>query len=153
MMRGGNTAATVAIGNSPIEIPPVAPAAWAGFVMHHAFIAPVAAKLGSTSVALVNSSIVPAGALDHTGATVIEVPAADIAQEVGNILAASMVLLGAMASSTGIVGLDALLDAVAVVVPPYRRQHIEVNQVALRAGYTRFPALVAPAWTTAKVSP
>ena len=31
-------------------------------------------------------------------------------------------------------------------VPPYRRQHVEANERALRAGFDAVEALAAPAW-------
>jgi Pyruvate/2-oxoacid:ferredoxin oxidoreductase gamma subunit len=67
------------------------------------------------------------------------------AKEAGSALAAAMVLLGTLAGATGLVGLDALQAAVAEVIPPYRAQHVEVNQRALAAGHALAPA-AAPAW-------
>ena len=78
-------------------------------------------------------------------AMVIEVPATDIAVEAGNGLAASIVIAGAFAAVTGIVGLDALEDAVLASLPSYRARHAELNARALQAGFSAAPAMSVPA--------
>ncbi|MBV8958523.1 MAG: 2-oxoacid:acceptor oxidoreductase family protein, partial [Actinobacteria bacterium] len=72
--------------------------------------------------------------------------ATELATQVGNPLSAAMVMAGAYAASTGLVALDALVDAVAASLPPYRQQHVDVNVAALRAGYDDAPRDIAPAW-------
>lgn len=145
MMRGGNTDATVVIGTASIESPPVAPTTWAALVMHHQYVAPLLTKLRDDSVVFVNSSVVPRAALGNAAGHVVEVPAVDIAQGVGNMLAASMVLLGALAGSTRLVSLDALRAAVTAVIPPYRSQHVALNQEALASGFA-LSTTYAAAW-------
>lgn len=148
MMRGGNTDATVVLGRGPVDVPPVAPTAWAGLVMHHDYVAPLADRLTSDSVVYVNASVVPADTLAGRPGTVVPIDAVEGAKEAGSILAAAMVLLGALAGGTGLVGLDALQAAVAEVIPPYRTQHVEVNQRALGLGHALAPP-APPAWPTA----
>jgi 2-oxoglutarate ferredoxin oxidoreductase subunit gamma len=58
----------------------------------------------------------------------------------------SMVMLAAFCNTTGIVGLDALIEAMRASIPPYRTQHIEGNVRALRAGWDLLPAGAYPAW-------
>ena len=135
MMRGGNTDATIVLATHAVDAPPVAPNAWAALVMHHEFLAPLAAKLTPDSVTFANTSVVPEAALADLPGTVVGIAATDEAQRLGNALAASLVLLGALAGSTGLVGIDALTDAVAAVIPSYRAQHVAGNQAALRHGF------------------
>jgi 2-oxoglutarate ferredoxin oxidoreductase subunit gamma len=135
MMRGGNTDATIVVATHAVDAPPVAPSAWAALVMHHEFLAPLAVKLTPDSVTFVNTSVVPEAALAALPGTVVRVAATDEAQRLGNALAASLVLLGALAGSTGLVGIDALTAAVATVIPSYRSQHVAGNQDALRHGF------------------
>ncbi len=61
-------------------------------------------------------------------------------------MSAFMVMLGSYAAITGLVGIEALCGAMAASLPPYRRQHVEANEKALRAGCDRGPAGAAPAW-------
>ena len=63
----------------------------------------------------------------------------------------AMVMLGAFATNTGIVGLDALIQAMADSIPPYRTQHIAANERALSAGAELLPANEQPAWEAARV--
>jgi 2-oxoglutarate ferredoxin oxidoreductase subunit gamma len=59
------------------------------------------------------------------------VPAADIAEGLGNPIVANMVTLGALAKQTGIITVDQLRDAVRAVMRP---QLQEINLKALDAG-------------------
>ena len=70
-----------------------------------------------------------------------------MAIELGNVMAASVIMVGALSALTGLVSLDALDAAVPRALPPYRSQHIERNQRALRAGFDAVPRDAVPAWT------
>jgi 2-oxoglutarate ferredoxin oxidoreductase subunit gamma len=82
---------------------------------------------------------------------VVELPATDLAVELGNIMTASMVMVGAYAAVTDLVPLDALVDAVVASLPPYRARHAGLNQDALRAGHEAAPDVRVPAWEGAPV--
>jgi Pyruvate/2-oxoacid:ferredoxin oxidoreductase gamma subunit len=148
MMRGGNTDASLVIGDSDISAPPVPPAAWAAIVMHHEHAPAMLTKLRPDGVAFINTSVVE-GALGTGQATVVDVAATDIAVEVGNIITASLVMLGSVAAATGIVDLASLEAAVVEALPPYRRQHATLNIEALRAGFSAVTPATRPAWTAA----
>ena len=78
----------------------------------------------------------------------VEIPATDLAVDLGNIMTASMVMLGAYVAATDMVSFDALDAAVAESLPPYRTQHVALNVAALAAGRDAAPdadrARVAP---------
>ena len=74
-----------------------------------------------------------------------------MANEVGNVLAASMVITGAFCALTQLVPCDALVEAMRQSIPSYRTQHIETNERALRAGFELLPANAYPAWEVARV--
>jgi Pyruvate/2-oxoacid:ferredoxin oxidoreductase gamma subunit len=76
---------------------------------------------------------------------VVEVPANDIALTLGSAMAASMVMVGAYAGATGLVGLASLAAASRASLPSYRTQHAALNDEALRAGFESVP-LTVPAW-------
>jgi 2-oxoglutarate ferredoxin oxidoreductase subunit gamma len=57
-----------------------------------------------------------------------------------------MVMVGAFAAITGLVTLDGALDGMRESIPPYRQQHIESNERAIRAGWDSTAKLAAPAW-------
>jgi 2-oxoglutarate ferredoxin oxidoreductase subunit gamma len=147
VMRGGNTDATVVVADGPIEAPPIVSRTWSVIAMHHEFWEPLAPRLRPGGLAVINSTVFEADhGLDPETYRVVEVPATEAAAELGNLMAASMVVLGAYASVTGIVGLDATLEAMAESIPPYRRQHLPLNEAALRAGWGMVEPMTAPAW-------
>jgi 2-oxoglutarate ferredoxin oxidoreductase subunit gamma len=144
-MRGGQTEASVVVGDGPLRALPILPSTWSALVMHPKYWAPVRAKLRAGGVVVANGTLVEDGTLGFDGATFL-VPAGDIASGLGAPMSAGLVLLGAYAAVTGLVGLDALVAAMTRLVPPYRSQHIAKNEAALRSGYDSVPALAAPAW-------
>ena len=147
MMRGGNTEATVVIADGAIEAPPTVGRGVVGDRhaprLLGAHVAPAAAR--------------EPGAGQHDGVrgrrstgrrcTVVEVPATDLAVDLGNIMTASMVMLGAYVAATGLVALDALDAAVAESLPSYRTQHVARNVAAHRGRLRRrTPRGSSPAW-------
>jgi Pyruvate/2-oxoacid:ferredoxin oxidoreductase gamma subunit len=144
-MRGGNTDSTLVVADAPIATPPIVSRTWSALAMHHQFWLPLRAKLRPGAVVVLNATLFE-GEVDRTRYRVFEVPATRLASELGSPLAASLVLIGAFARLTGIVGPAALELGLGESLPPYRRQHLERNQAALRAGYEAAPADAAPAW-------
>ena len=147
MMRGGNSDSTIVVADGAIQAPPLLSHAWSAVVLHHKFWEPLAPKLRTGSVVLLNSSLFE-GALDRATLRVFDVPATDMASELGDPMGAAMVLVGAYAAVTGLVGLDALVEGMRRSIPPYRAQHVPANDAALRAGYldAGVERLAAPAW-------
>jgi 2-oxoacid:acceptor oxidoreductase gamma subunit (pyruvate/2-ketoisovalerate family) len=148
MMRGGNTDATVVIADGPVQAPPTVPHAWSAIVMHHDYWSFVREKLRPGTVLMVNTTVFR-GAIEREGLHVFDVAATDIAVDVGNIMTASVVMIGALSALTGIVSLESLLAAVPQALPPYRTQHIALNQAALQAGFDAVDKNVVPAWSVA----
>jgi Pyruvate/2-oxoacid:ferredoxin oxidoreductase gamma subunit len=144
MMRGGNTDSTVVVGDGPIEAPPVVSKTWSSIAMHDEFWAPIEPKLRPDALVLVNDATFTTDI--QAPVTVIRVPATNVATDLGNPLGGSMVMLGAYAATTGMVALDSLIEAMRESIPPYRTQHIEANEKALRAGWDLLPANAHPAW-------
>jgi Pyruvate/2-oxoacid:ferredoxin oxidoreductase gamma subunit len=146
MMRGGNTDSTVVVGDAPIASPPVVSRAWAAIAMHDDYWAPVVAKLRPGALALVNDTTFTAEA--PPGIVLHRVPATTVAADLGNALGGSMVMLGAFCATTGIVGIDSAIEAMRASIPPYRTQHIEANERALRAGAELLSRNEYAAWET-----
>jgi len=144
MMRGGNTDSTVVVGDGPIEAPPVVSNTWSAIGMHDEFWAPVEPKLRPDGLVLVNDDTFTTEIAAPV--TVIRVRATNVAADLGNPLGGAMVMLGAYAGTTGIVGIDSLVEAMRASIPPYRTQHIAANETALRAGWDLLPASAHPAW-------
>jgi Pyruvate/2-oxoacid:ferredoxin oxidoreductase gamma subunit len=144
-MRGMNTDGTVVVGDEPVQSPPLLSRAWSAIAMHDRYWGPVAPKIRDRGVVVVNDTTFGSD-LDDLPARSFRVRASELAAEVGNELSASMVLLGAYAGLTGLVTLDALHAGMRESVPAYRRQHLEINERALNAGFDAVDRLTAPAW-------
>jgi Pyruvate/2-oxoacid:ferredoxin oxidoreductase gamma subunit len=133
-MRGMNTDATVVIGDGPLQAPPLISHTWSAIGMHDKFWEPVARKLREGALILVNDATFETE-LDGSRYRVLRVPATDTADTLGNPLGGSMVMAGAYAAVSGLVGLDALVDGMRESIPPYRTQHIAANETAIGAGF------------------
>jgi Pyruvate/2-oxoacid:ferredoxin oxidoreductase gamma subunit len=145
-MRGGNTESTVIIGDGPLISPPIVSHVGTALVMHHQFWTTTRAKLRPRALVILNSSLFE-GEFDRASHRVVEIPATELAAEAGSPLAASLVLLGAYARVTEIVGLPALTQGLRESLPSYRAQHLPLNEKALRLGYDQSPATCLPAWS------
>jgi Pyruvate/2-oxoacid:ferredoxin oxidoreductase gamma subunit len=145
-MRGMNTDGTVVVGDGPIQSPPLLSTTWSAIAMHDRYWAPIAPKVRDGGVVVVNEATFGAP-LDDTRYHVYRVRATELAAQAGDELATSMVIVGAYAAVTGLVGLDALLAAMRESVPAYRRQHLERNEAALRIGAEALDSLAVPAWS------
>lgn len=145
MMRGGNTDASVVVGDAPLQSPPLVSHAWSAIAMHDEFWGPLARKLRPGALVLVNDATFTT-LLDTAAHRVVRVPATEVAAELGNPLGASMVMTGAYAGITGLVTLDGAIAGMRESIPPYRKQHVEANEAALRAGFEHVDRLSHPAW-------
>jgi Pyruvate/2-oxoacid:ferredoxin oxidoreductase gamma subunit len=147
-MRGGNTDATLIVGDGPISAPPIVSKSWAGVGAHPAHWDAVRAKLRAGGVAVWNADLFGDSA-DPGEALAVPVPATSLAASLAAPQALSLVLIGALAGASGLVGLDALVAAMVEALPPYRREHAAKNAEALRLGFAAAPKGLAPAWSAA----
>lgn len=138
MMRGGNTEATIVVGDGPIESPPTITDAWSAIVMHHEYWPSVRDHLADQCVVMLNSSVFT-GELGRENLKILDVPATALAVQVGNAMAATMVMVGAYAAATRLVDVESLVGAVGEALPPYRTQHRALNEAAIRVGAEAVP--------------
>jgi Pyruvate/2-oxoacid:ferredoxin oxidoreductase gamma subunit len=144
-MRGMNTDGTVVVGDAPLQSPPLVSHTWSAVAMHDKFWAPVEPKVRTGGLVLVNQATFET-TLDEDRYRVMRFAATDIATELENELGGSMVMVGAYIGITGLVGIDATVEAMRRSIPPYRKQHIAANEVAIRTGFEAVDELAFPAW-------
>ena len=144
-MRGMNTDGTVVVGDAPLQAPPLVSHTWSAVAMHDKFWSPVEPKVCVGGLVIVNDATFETP-LDEDRCKVVRFGATDIATELGNELGGSMVMVGAYIGITGLVGLDATVEAMRQSIPPYRTQHIAANEVAIQAGFDAVDVLAFPAW-------
>jgi Pyruvate/2-oxoacid:ferredoxin oxidoreductase gamma subunit len=148
-MRNGPTDATLVVADAPVGAPPIVSRAWSAIAMHPAYFPGVAAKLVPEAVVVANRSLFT-DPIERERWRVYDVPGTQIASEIGSALAGALVLVGAYASLTGLVPLEALCAGLAASLPERRIQHRELNERALRAGFDALPSGAAPAWPHAE---
>lgn len=150
VMRGGDTDATVVVGDGPLVTPPVIDHAWAVLAMHHMSWPSVGAKLRPDGFLFTDSNVFQAD-IGHSGPA-LAIPAIAMATQAGFPQAGSMVALGAFAAATGIVALRTLLEVAEEVLPPYRRQFAAANRKALALGYEAAWGVLCPAWPSVEAA-
>lgn len=133
MMRGGATQATVIVAAGTVEAPPTVHRADAAVVLHHEHAPDVVARVAPGGLLVVNTSVV-SEPLGRPDCALLEVPAGDVAQTLGHVMTASMVMVGALAGATGLVTGDQLALGVADALPSYRQAHVARNVAAVEAG-------------------
>jgi 2-oxoglutarate ferredoxin oxidoreductase subunit gamma len=80
-----------------------------------------------------NTSLV-ASRSKRTDIKTFEVPANEIAAELGNIKCANMVMIGAFAKKSGAISIEALKKSLPKVYPRANQKIIEMNSKALQEG-------------------
>ncbi len=131
-IRGGTANCTVII--SPEEIgSPVVQNPSAMLIFNDASFKKFETRIKPGGRLFLNTSLVhePPTRQDITR---IEVRANDIAEELGDIRIANMVMLGALISMTGIVAMESVREALKRVLPARRHALIPLNENALRRG-------------------
>lgn len=142
-MRGGNTEATVVVGDAPLESPPIVSRVWAALVLHDRYWEPVRARLRPGSQLWSDPAH---GATPPAGVAALPLPAEQIAHSAGAPLAVSLVMLAAFCRATGLVALDALREALRLALPERRARHLPANLAALDAGAAAAPTGAPAAW-------
>jgi Pyruvate/2-oxoacid:ferredoxin oxidoreductase gamma subunit len=145
-MRGGNTDSTVVVADHAVRTPPTVVSAWYGLAMHHAYWGEIARRLRPGGLAVIDSGVFQ-GDPGREDVHIVAVDASGTASDLGAPLAGSMVALGALAAATALVEIDALVDATAHVLPPYRASHAEANARAIVAGAALVAEPVTDAWS------
>ena len=144
-MRGGNTDATLIISDQPVSAPPLVSELAGALAMHHQFFQPLREKLRPNALIVLNESLFE-GEAAPGDQRVFPIPATQVATDLGNPLAASMVLVAAYACITELACLASLIAGMREAIPPYRRQHLESNEKALHLGFEQAPAGAASVW-------
>jgi 2-oxoglutarate ferredoxin oxidoreductase subunit gamma len=65
---------------------------------------------------------------------IVQVPANSVAEEMGNVKSANMIMLGAFIKKSNLVGLQSLMDALSVALKGNKKL-VAINKNALKAGY------------------
>jgi len=131
-MRGGTAHCTVIISDEPIGSP-IIHNPTSCMVLNPASMDKYDPLVRAGGVLVVNTSLVRTKST-RTDITVVEVPANDLANEIGSVKIANIVLLGALLAINPIVSLESVKQALDEHIPEHRRHIIEPNKQALERG-------------------
>lgn len=142
-MRGGTAHCTVVISDEPIGSPlvrrprSVVALNLPSFEKYEPLVRP-------GGLMVYNESLIPAKP-QRTDIRYIPVPANDIADELGNVRMANVVLLGAYFSATGAMPLETVETALDLHLGERQRKYLAANKQALRRGAACVEALAVQA--------
>lgn len=131
-IRGGTANCTVIISDEEIGSPVIQhPSAM--LIFNEASYKKFEQRIKAGGRLFLNTSLVhePAARSDITR---IDIKANDIAESLGDIRIANMVMIGAFLRKTGIVPLEAVLTALKQVLPQRRHSLLPLNEQALQCG-------------------
>ena len=131
-MRGGTCNCTVVVSDKPVGSP-VIRSPRAVLAMNLPSLEKFEADIRPGGLLLINSSLISRGT-NRDDLTVIEVPANQVATDLGNPRGANMVALGAYLGATDAVSMDEVIEVIRETFAA-RPAVIEVNIDALRKGY------------------
>ncbi len=132
-VRGGTANCTVAISDEEIASP-VASAPEFVVAMNKPSFVRFQNLLVSGGLALVNASMVSAASV-RGDIEVVEVPTSELAEKLGNIKVANMIMLGAFIRVSSIVSFPRLLKNLPDILGAKRERLLKINQQALELGH------------------
>ncbi len=131
-MRGGTANCSVTISTEQISSPIISEPGTA-IVLNKPSLDKFAPAVKPGGILLINSSLIDPG-YSRPGIKVFEIPANDLALEMGNTRVANMVLLGAFIQLTRAVSIDSVIESLKKVLPENRHNLIPLNRAALEKG-------------------
>jgi len=131
-IRGGTANCTVIISSNEIGSPVVQTPS-AILIFNDASYKKFERMVKPGGLLFLNTSLVKEKSL-RTDITLIDIRANDIAEKLGDIRIANMVMLGAFLRQTGIVVIKSVLAALEKVIPAGRHSLIALNEQALKCG-------------------
>ena len=132
-VRGGTANCTVAIGDEEIASPVASEPDFVVSMNQPSFLK-FQSTLQTGGLMLVNSTLVNVAAA-RGDIEVIEVPTSELAEKLGSIRAANMVMLGAFIKVSNLVSFQLMLKNLPEILGEGKAKLIKINKEALEAGY------------------
>ena len=131
-MRGGTANCTVIISSEEIASP-VVPDPMSIIAMNKPSLDKFEPTVEKDGLILVNSSLVEQK-VNRDDVAVVRVPANDIANKLGNLRVANMVVLGAYVKKSGVVKLETIFKVLEKTLTGPKQKLIDINKEALKIG-------------------
>ncbi len=132
-VRGGTAHSMVvisddAIASSVVKEPSVC------VVMNRPSLKKFEPKVKPKGMLIINKSLVDIDA-KRTDIDILEIPATEMAFNMGNSRVSNMIILGALLAKRDIVPIKSLMDSLTYMIPKKRKDMIRINQDAIRRGH------------------
>lgn len=131
-MRGGTANCSVVVSSDPVASPVVG-SPDSVLIMNEPSLAKFEPMVKTGGRLFLNTSLVSSRP-KREDIEIVEVAANEIAEEVGNIKCANMVMLGAFAGKTGAVKIETLKNNIKKVYPRAKDALVEMNKKAVERG-------------------
>ena len=131
-MRGGAAYCTIIIGDKEIASPVVDEPDIA-LILNQPSLDKFENQVVKNGLIVLNSSLIESE-VKRNDLEVIKVPATDVANKLGNVKVANLVLLGAFIKKTNILDLNNILENLDKFFPKNKLDLIEINKRALKQG-------------------
>lgn len=132
-MRGGTANYGIVISDEEIACPIVFDPT-SCLIMNPPSLEKFLPKIRPGGFFIINSSLIK-DKIRRSDIEIIEIPATEMADKLGNIRCANMIVLGAYAEKKGIVSLRSLQDSLMDVLPKRHHHLLKINQDALEYGH------------------
>ncbi|HUV40529.1 MAG TPA: 2-oxoacid:acceptor oxidoreductase family protein [Sedimentisphaerales bacterium] len=132
-VRGGTANCAVIIADEPIACPLVSKPD-SLIAMNKASLTKFGPRAESGALVLINSSLVDDMPAFEQPLEIIDIPAGDLAVELGNVKVANMVALGAYLEKTGILSIDTAAECLKDVLAERYHKTLPLNIAALKRG-------------------
>ena len=133
-MRGGTANCSVVVSTDEVASPVVSTPD-SIIVMNEPSLLKFEPTLKPQGLLLINSSLVSSKP-KRNDITIITINANKIAEEIGTVKCANMVMLGALINHTKVVSLESVVKTLSKVFPRAKKDMLEINENALKRGGT-----------------
>jgi len=131
-MRGGTANCSVVVSSQEVSSPVVAHPDTV-IIMNEPSLHRFESQVREGGLLLINSSLVAAKP-KREDVEIVYIPANSIAEKIGTLKVANMVMLGAYSKKTGAVNVDSLIESLPKVYKKAKKDMLKKNQEALRKG-------------------
>lgn len=135
-VRGGTANCTISISDEEIASP-VASSPDMAVVLNTPSLLRFQNQVKSGGEFFINSSLVKED-IKRKDIKNYKIPATEIAEKLGNIKIANMVILGAFLKKTNFVSLNTLINSLKDILPSHQHKFIEINKKAIKEGFEYF---------------
>ncbi len=132
-MRGGTAHCTVSVGDEEIASP-IASQPDNLVVMNEPSLAAFQNIVAPGGAIFLNSSIIRQKPRRHD-VTILEIPAVEMADRIGNTKAANIVMMGALVKKMAIIPPEVFLKSIEEIMGSKKKSVLEINRIAFGQGY------------------